>query len=501
MRKILILTLLFVATIINGFGQGASKLFNEVNEVIVRNIGAIYNKNQVKGYFAFYDYDKANKKNTVYKLNLMDEDLNDLGTTEIEGSKNLELRSSAFDGSNFCFKFWNVDTKSYEMKVYDQQGKEVITNFLKSKKSSTSADFMYIAIGDKELHTTDGNGFISYEPSGSSFNVSYIDGIKKKMWNIEYDPERNSKATIPMQFLGANKDMILTAVITLDKGLYSMSTHIYLVANNIADGKVMFNISTHFDDNHIMPISAFFEGDNIVITGLSYSSSKTFTNFPEGLAFIKVDKTGKVIDKKIGSFDETLNKFIPMDGHKTQDGYYLYTHDIVRTYNNTNLVIAEKIKGAGLSGLELENMAVIEFDNNAKIVNAKQLPKENYHLSGVSSLPFMNAYTVANQAKIRGNMEYLYFQKNDEKKEITFSYVEFSGLVDYAESARRLPKNFVQTRLKNGVYTTDKVPLKIDSYKKSEFFSIQPAKAGYVLQINYYKKEKQLSLELLKLNN
>jgi hypothetical protein len=123
-------------------------------------------------------------------------------------------------------------------------------------------------------------------------------------------------------------------------------------------------------------------------------------------------------------------------------------------------------------------------------------------LYGESALPFMSAYNIAYQAKLNGDMEYLYFQKNDDKKEITLSYVEFSGLVDYSEgSKRRLPKNFVQTKLKNGVYTTDKVPVKIDDFKKSEFTRILPAKTGYVLEVNYYKKEKQLSLDFIKLNN
>jgi hypothetical protein len=256
MKPRYLITLLLVVAVLNGFSQTASKLLKDVNEVKVRNIGVIYNKNQVKGYFTFYDYDKADKKNTVYKLNLLDENLNDLGTTEIQGSKDLELQSSAFDGTNFCFKFWNADTKNYELRVYDQEGKEVLTDFLKNgKNGKMGTNMAFNMVGSKEINTTEDNGFILYNYNGdnSSFYISYIDGIKKRMWNTVYETDRKYKGLIPTKFLGANKEMVLTAVLSLDKGMYTFTSHNYLIANDITDGKLLFDISTDFEDVILFP--------------------------------------------------------------------------------------------------------------------------------------------------------------------------------------------------------------------------------------------------------
>ena len=59
--KLLLIIFLAIFTI-NGFAQTATKAFNDVKNVTVRNIGIIKKNNIVKGYFTFYEYDKADKK-------------------------------------------------------------------------------------------------------------------------------------------------------------------------------------------------------------------------------------------------------------------------------------------------------------------------------------------------------------------------------------------------------------------------------------------------------
>ncbi len=70
-----LLLLLFVLVAIKGFAQDATKVFNEVKDVTLRNVGVIKQNNVIKGYFNFYQFDKADKKNVIYKLNLVDEKL------------------------------------------------------------------------------------------------------------------------------------------------------------------------------------------------------------------------------------------------------------------------------------------------------------------------------------------------------------------------------------------------------------------------------------------
>ena len=58
------------------FSQSATKIFDEVKEITVRNVGVIKKNNEIKGYFSFYEYDKVDKNTILFKLNLMDENLN-----------------------------------------------------------------------------------------------------------------------------------------------------------------------------------------------------------------------------------------------------------------------------------------------------------------------------------------------------------------------------------------------------------------------------------------
>ncbi len=105
-QRIIIILMLFIS--LESLAQSsASKLFQDVKQVTVRNVGPIKKNGEVKGYYSFYEYDKVDRKTLLFKLNLMDENLNDLGTKEIEGPKTWELVSSGFDGNNFCFKFYD----------------------------------------------------------------------------------------------------------------------------------------------------------------------------------------------------------------------------------------------------------------------------------------------------------------------------------------------------------------------------------------------------------
>ena len=56
--KLMFIFLLFFTAAINA--QNGSKIFEEVKNVTVRNVGAIKKNNEVKGYFSFYVIGKCN---------------------------------------------------------------------------------------------------------------------------------------------------------------------------------------------------------------------------------------------------------------------------------------------------------------------------------------------------------------------------------------------------------------------------------------------------------
>ena len=92
------LTLLTVLIIFNTFAQ--SKEFENVVDVEVRNTVEITNNKQIVGYAFFYKMDKI-KKSAMYRLTILDENLKEIGNTEFECPKDLQLKRAVYE-SNQC---------------------------------------------------------------------------------------------------------------------------------------------------------------------------------------------------------------------------------------------------------------------------------------------------------------------------------------------------------------------------------------------------------------
>jgi hypothetical protein len=509
-QKLLLIFLVLLS--IKGFAQDASKVFDEVKDVTVRNIGTIKKNNVIKGYYSFYEFDKVDRKTLLYRLNLLDENLNELGTKDITGPKEWELISSGFDGNNFCFKFWDEKTKTIELKVYDQQAKEIASSSLKINYRLSGSDYgKYSQMVTPEINISENNGFVDYtfNDPNNAFIVSYVDGNTQKSWQKTYEPEGKSKLMIPA-YLNGNNEMILTSVSRVERGMYNAKTDHSILANSTKDGSILFDMSTEFDDNHVVPINVIFENDKIVIVGLNYKSAKTYTTAPDGLAFIEVDKHGKLLKSNFKTFEESVGKYLPIEDHKLKDGYYLYIHDIVRTNHNTNVIIAEKFKkaldagGAALSlissragaiKLQFENLVAMEYDMDGNVIQAREIPKAKGN-SGTfpSYLGLLAPYLLATAADHWGWMDYMYTLKNDDNSEITFSFVDYDRLDVDAKKT----KNFGQIKYKDGKFSVDKIAIKNE---KATFSHLLPAKTNHVLQVNYFKKDKKLTMDMIKLNN
>jgi len=511
--KVKLLIAMFVLFYLKGYSQNATKDFDGVKNVTVRNIGVITKNNVVKGYFNFYEFDKADRKNLVFKLNLLDENLNDLGTKEIIGPKHWELIGSGYDGKNFCFKFYDEKTKSFEVKVYDQDAKELASNVLKINYNPNNSTkyHQFSEMVNPDINILENNGFVNYtfNDPNDAFIVSYVNG-DNQAWHQTYKPEGKSKVMMPA-YLNGNDDMVLTAVSRIDKGMFNTNTEHSILANDTKTGNQLFDVSTEFDGNHVVPVNAIFEDGKIIVIGLNYKSVKTFTSAPDGMAFLEFDKQGKLLKSNFKTFEESLGKFLPIEDHRLKDGYYLYFHDIVRTNRHTNLVIAEKFKKALSAGgaammlmsggnggaikLQLENMVVLEYDLDGNVLQAQEIPTSKGDTPVFPSYTgFFSPYFLGIVAVQYGWMDFMYTTKSENNADIIFSFVDYDRLDIDAKKT----KNFGQIRYNNGKLTVDKVPI---ANKKATFSYLLRAKANHVLQVNYYKKDKRLSMDMIKLNN
>ena len=511
MKHNLVIILLTFFTL-QSIAQSGSKIFEEVKEVTVRNVGVIKKNNEIKGYFSFYEYDKVDRNTILFKLNLMDENLNPLGTKQIEGPKTWELISSGFDGNNFCFKFYDPKEKTLELKVYDQQAKQVNSSLLDVILNKNDLSYRtYDHYTKRDLSILPENGFVNYsfDSEDKSFTTTYINGTPKRKWQRTYPNGGDFYSIIP-SYLGSSNEMLLTFVTKIDKRGETPASGNYILASSIAGGSKIFETATIVNGKNFAPLNASFDSNKIIIVGLNYPAKDILAGAPDGLSFIELDLKGKILKSESQTFEESLGKYFPMEKNKLAGDYLFYVHGIEKTRNNTYLVLGEKFKkktsaggaavailtqgGGGFVKLELENMIIIEFDKDGKILQAKEIPKaKGFTPTFPSYTGFFPPYTLASLGNGLGWLDYMYSLKNEDRSEITFSFLDYEKL----EEDNSKTHNFGQIKYKNGVITSDKIAIKNE---KATFTHLYPAKSGYVLQMNYFKKKKQMTMDFIKLN-
>jgi hypothetical protein len=102
MKKIVTSTLFFCMWVIGS--QGQTKVFREVSEEISSQIRIIRQDNTLVGYVVFTQLEKADADSFNYKITIMDENLNDIGTINFREIK-LFLQSVSFEQDVLCLAY------------------------------------------------------------------------------------------------------------------------------------------------------------------------------------------------------------------------------------------------------------------------------------------------------------------------------------------------------------------------------------------------------------
>lgn len=133
MKKILILPLLLACTCIC---HAQTKVFKEVSEDISSHFAAIHQDNTLLGYVVFTTLEKVSADSFNYKLTIMDENLNDIGTVNFRDIK-LHFQSIAFEQDVLCVSYFksnfvNVEfpSKREHKKAYENAQSWVFLQFL-----------------------------------------------------------------------------------------------------------------------------------------------------------------------------------------------------------------------------------------------------------------------------------------------------------------------------------------------------------------------------------
>jgi hypothetical protein len=508
--KRLMLVMFIISLASPTIAQEKIKIEN-VQNIYLRNSGAIFSNREVKGYFFFFMSDKINKVENEYTLKLTDQNLNPAKEIKFTDSKDVLLLESAFNGKDIVFQFYNRKESYMEYKIYSPDGK-LKNSYTKEFDKKSKAYFeRYIEMQEesKSLFPLGNVGFASVLPVRDgkkySYEVNFFLSDRKKQ--VAFNPEDEEKLS-QAQYIGSTDSILLIQVMKKAKML-SNNLDSWLIGFNVITGKKVFEMETVKDYNfYPMNVSAIKNsGGNYMLMGPYFEKNeRAGLDRSLGLGIWVMDAKGNVVSQKYNGWDGQLGKVLPVDAKgKVDDLGYVFVHSVVRASNGNIFAIGEgykkqasvggiagKLVGAGTSAAKIRttDMVMMQFDKDFNITGAKIYDKTNNDVYLPNGAEFLNAPSLALMIKALGDFDYNYTMADDNVDEFVVGYS------DYERSGDFKGLTFNTIRYDGQKISQDKLSLN----SKASSMQILPAKIGSILVLEYFKKDKRLDVRIEKIN-
>jgi hypothetical protein len=517
MRKIDLVFLLIGITLTQySFGQNKMTI-NNVLAANSRNMGPIIENEQVKGYYMFFQSDKIDKNTNEYTLRMLDENCNLLKDAKFTDSKKVYLLESSFNREAIMFLFYNDDDNSLTYRLFGLDGKQTLTYSKTLDKKSES--YFKEAYGlntkdeseNKSVYDIPAKGFITVTPLREdkkyTYDISYYSSAKRKTWN--FNPVETGKFQAA-SYLGANDSVAVFEVLSKE-GMMSKEVESTLLGISLETGKKVFEKRTQDGKYKLYPmnISALRENKNeFLLIGPYYEGTDKINNDKtEGLGVWQMNNQGKLVTSKYISWSRDLVKFAKVDQKgKLADVGYIYFHKFLQTENGKFFAIGEGYKkvadgvgialsilsrsAQGVTKMQVTDLVMLQLSDKFELENARIIDKKTSSYSLGAGYDFASPHALANALKMYGYFDYTFTQRTAEKA----SFV--TGYTDYEKSKEYKGMNFHAISYHDGSFSEDKIPLKSEASSSQVF----PAKTGFVLLWEYFKKKKIMEVRLEKIN-
>lgn len=493
---------------------------DKVYSTYLRNSGSIMENNQIKGYFFLYQSDKIDKRTNEYTLQILDQNLNKVKDIKFQDSKAISLLEAAYNGATLAFLFKNEDTRQLEMKIYGLDGKLKYTYAREYDKKTDYLMAQYATLRTDEgtnqnVFDLGENGYASVLPlrdgKQRTYEVDFYSSISKKQWT--YVPTDDEERYASAEVLGSTDSLLVLEVMKRKRAL-SGKMAASLIGINYMTKKKEFEIDAEEADNKFLPTSVIkVPGTNNMLVMGSYFApdANIAKDASQGLALYVIDSKGKVISKTFNSWGGDFAKYLPTNAKgKIEDVGFLFIHKLIKAPNGKLYVVGEGYKrkasalGIGLNALAMAgggrssmgntkivitDMVMMEFDAKYKVTNATIYEKtqSDAEMSNISD--YNSQHAIAMYLKMWGSFDYEFTTSETDNSAFT---VCFS---DWVRSAEYKGKTFNAIRFNGTKFTTDKMELK----SKASSMRVLPAKAGSIMILEYFKKDKRLDLRLEKL--
>ncbi len=519
-KKIWLATSFVLISLSALFAQNKLSVGN-VYTAYLRNSGTIMANNQIKGYFFLYQSDKIDKHTNEYTLQILDQNLNKVRDIKFEDSKKLSLLESAYNGNSLSFLFKNEEDKTLDMKIYDLDGK-LKYNYSRDYDKRTDA----LMKRYETMHTDEGTnqnvfdlgeqGYATVLPlrdgKQRTYEVDYYSSEQKKQW--VYEPQDDEERYANAEFMGSTDSLIILEVMKKDRALSGKFTS-HLVGINFVTKKKVFDMDDSKDTYTFVPSSVVplkSKGEILIMGSYFDKAGNIMKDFSKGLAVYTINGSGDVLTKTYNSWQEDFAKYLPLNGKGKIDNIgFLFIHKLIQSPGGKMFVVGEgykrqanaggialktlgalaggNVNGVGVTKIVVTDMVIMEFNDKAKVTNATIYDKTNNTVDASSESDYNSQHAIALAVKMAGGFDYEFTTGDADNSNFAVCYSDWVRSSDYKG------KTFNSINYNGNKFSTDKIELKSKASKVKVF----PAKAGSIMIMEYYRKDKRLDFRLEKL--
>lgn len=504
--------------------QAQNYEYSNVQRFSTRSTGPIIKDEAIKGYYVFYPEEKVDRKNIAFKISLLDDNLTQTATFDLVRPKKYILIESSFNSNAFVFNFYDPKSKTMEYVSFDRSGKEL--GSVKSDKVSTfELAAVKAIVANPEVTTTNifpvgDNGFVrlaNVDNRKYGYVVSKYDNTLHQLW--AYGSDVDSKLIERADVLSADENHVLLQI-AKSKSQMTAKFDTYLILLDTKTGKELYNFQMQ-DDNEgqLSVLNAFIiddSGDALVVGEFYAPNDNVLKDKSLGIYARGVERNGEYSVFKKYHWDGEIAKVkreTMDDDEKDNDKgtNQIYFHHFVRAQNGHVFAIAEQFKkqasalgiasmvlsggnsNTAASEIKITNMVVAEFDKDLKLVDYSIIPKKKTRVYLPAGSSLLSPQKLGYYVKSIGGFDYNFTSKNIEKDSYHAVYTDFNRKDD--ESKEKSDAMVGSINIVDGKMTADRFPVNTDA----NLIWFNPAKPGYVLVGEYYRKGKRVTMRLEKI--
>ena len=532
------LSAIFLFIISLSFAQ--QKNLGNIKNVNPSSLNIIQDRGEIQGYYIYYILDKVDRKNNLYQLEILDNNLQTTHKVEFTRPKATYFLGGSFNGETFCFGFASNQFKTIEYEIYDKQANKQST-YKVGKDGEGEISNLEVKPNSKggqtytsSLTAVPNNGYLRTYATGKKRNRAYLelfDNSGKKKWTFDMG-QIETKIFETMTVSYVNEKYVVVDYTSRKKQLSTKGMESIKFILDVNTGKKVgsykvtndkYSLSQYGTDYDAKNDQIYFYGEHF---GLKANGK---INIKEKLGFFAfaIEPSGKLISQKYVTYKEDVAKKIPLEERKKiLDKRSIFIHKLVFLDNGKIYAIGEQynkvvsasgtalkvlggLAGAATAGsnvqvsgqasafeIHLHDMMVFEMSSSMALEKVHIIPKKRVTVgipngSGLSGEARLGYYINS-----LGLFEYSYTTIAPDRKSFNSVYINFN---------RKIKKKKENT----SKYVVGYIGLDEDADLSSGTFKINgrptwyraiPAKTGYHSIFEYYKKEKKATARLEKLD-